>query len=267
MINDKKKPTITSFIIIEIIVCCLFHGKYVYSNVQKINRLTCFEDNTNIDDIHLSTKLRPILSPTDRPADVSVRTEIPLTEMVRRHRMQLRRQNLQRRKRRDDRLRRHRCAKQIGQNDAALRDAVLLQHVDRLDDGVAGGHDRIHQQHLTPCNVVRKAGVHDFGDVRVRIRFDQNLADANGATAVAQSLLHCLAGAHNRYAAIAGAVFQPIVCGAGWGDHRAVRIGQLVERLLDDEANQAVGVEFEIAARGVSVFFFFWVGGLSFCLH
>lgn len=143
-------------------------------------------------------------------------------------------------------------------NCAENKYAPQVRKTERCDglylyNRIARRHDRIHQQHLTPSDVVREPGVHHLGHVRVRVRLDQDLADAYGPAAVAQSLLHGLAGAHDRHATVARAVLEAIVNGAGRRHHRAVRVRQLVETLLDHQPNQTVRVEFEVAARGVPV--------------
>lgn len=50
--------------------------------------------------------------------------------------------------------------------------------------------DRVHEQYFPPVHVWREFGVVDFGFLRLLVALDEDLADANWATAVPQALLH-----------------------------------------------------------------------------
>lgn len=87
--------------------------------------------------------------------------------------------------------------------------------------------------------------------MRIGIGLDQDLSNANGATAVTQSLLHGLSRSDDGHAAVAGAILQSLVNRTGGRLHIAMGVGQLVERLLDDQPDETVGIELEVTARGV----------------
>lgn len=50
--------------------------------------------------------------------------------------------------------------------------------------------DGVHEQHFSPVYVWRELGVVDFGFLRLLVALDEDLADANWATAVPEALLH-----------------------------------------------------------------------------
>lgn len=50
--------------------------------------------------------------------------------------------------------------------------------------------DGVHEQHFSPVHVWRELGVVDFGFLRLLVALDEDLADANRATAVPEALLH-----------------------------------------------------------------------------
>lgn len=52
--------------------------------------------------------------------------------------------------------------------------------------------DGVHEQHLSSVHVWRKLGVVDFCFLRLLVALDEDLADADGAAAVPQTLLHGL---------------------------------------------------------------------------
>lgn len=66
------------------------------------------------------------------------------------------------------------------------------------------------------------------------------------------NLFHRFARAYDRDAAVAGPILESIVDGPGRRHDGAIRVGQLIEALFDDEAYQSIGVELEVTARGVS---------------
>lgn len=144
-------------------------------------------------------------------------------------------------------------------------------------------HDGVHEEDLALGNVLGELGVDDLGLVRVVVRVNEDLADADRAAAVAQALLHGLAAAHDAHAAVALLEAQALVRAADRRHHRARRVRQLVQALLDHQpdlreklrsvsdrdavrrqrwlgsfahqrgrrTHQAVGVEFEIPPRSI----------------
>ena len=149
--------------------------------------------------------------------------------------------------------RRHRSAEECQQDDVLLLDAVLAHHVQRAHDSVARVHDGVHQEHLPLGHVLRELGVDDARLVRVHVGGDEDLADADGAAAVAQALLHGLAAADDADAAVSALVAQSGVLVAGGRRDRSRRVGQQVQALLHHQSDQTVRIKLEVAARGVLV--------------
>lgn len=102
------------------------------------------------------------------------------------------------------------------EDDVGLFAAVLEEDVDGLDHLVAGAHDRVHEQHLAVGDVLGELGVEDARLSGLLLAVHQDLADADRAAAVAQSLLHRLAAPHDADAAVALLVLQALVGRARW---------------------------------------------------
>lgn len=182
-----------------------------------------------------------------------VRAEVLLAEVVRCRGVQFRGQDFHVGKGGHHHRGGHRRAEQIRQDDGRFGDSVVFQYVDGLYDGVPRGHYGIHEQHLSFGDVVRKPCVHDSRRMCLSVRFHQDFPYPNRSTAVSQSLFHRFARAYDRDAAVAGPILESIVDGPGRRHDGAIRVGQLIEALFDDEAYQSIGVELEVTARGVFV--------------
>lgn len=50
--------------------------------------------------------------------------------------------------------------------------------------------DGVHEQHFPPVHVWGELGIVDFGFLCLLVALDEDLANANGATAVPEALLH-----------------------------------------------------------------------------
>lgn len=82
---------------------------------------------------------------------------------------------------------------------------------------------------------------------------DQDLANPYTPAAFAQSLLHRLASTHDRHAANLALEFDAIVCPTYRRSDHVLLDGQVVQALLYEQANNAVGVEDEVGAVCVLV--------------
>lgn len=76
---------------------------------------------------------------------------------------------------------------------------------------------------------------------------DEDLADADRPAALAQPLLHGFAGAHDTHATDLALEGEAVIVLARWGDHSVRHGGQMVQPLLDEEPDDAVRVEDEVA--------------------
>lgn len=59
--------------------------------------------------------------------------------------------------------------------------------------------DGVHKQHFSPVDIWRELGVVDFGFLRLLVALDEDLADANWATAVPEALLHGFTWAEKKH--------------------------------------------------------------------
>lgn len=180
-----------------------------------------------------------------------IRSEIPDPKVIRSNRVHLGRQDLHLRESTGNRHRSLWRAEEIRQNDFALLHPVLLKYGYGLNDRIPCGHDGIHQQHLSPRNIIWEPRVDHSRLVRFRVALHQDLSYPNRATAVPQPLFHGLATANNRDATVSGTISEAFIGMSGGSYHFALGVGQLVQALLDYNTNQSVGVEFEIAPQGV----------------
>ena len=118
---------------------------------------------------------------------------------------------------------------------------------------LTGSKHRIEQQHPSVGDVLGQLVVEQSRLGGLLISLDQNLANSHTPAALAQSLLHRLAGTHDRHAADLALELDAIVCPTHRrGDH-VLLDGQVVQALLDEQANDAVGMEDEVGAVCVLV--------------
>lgn len=114
--------------------------------------------------------------------------------------------------------------KEINKNDVCLFDVPLQQQLNGLDNGGAGVYDRIEKQHLSQRHVVGQFGVEDAKSGLLRIKafilFNDDLANTNRPTGVTQSLLHGLARADDRHAAVRLGKADSLVGATRWRGHR-----------------------------------------------
>jgi len=180
-------------------------------------------------------------------------SEVSFTKVVGRDFVELGCQNVEMGEGRDDAFGSARSAKQVDQDDMFLRNLVVDKHVDSLADFVSCSHDGVEEEDFPLGNVRGELGEDDSGLVSLRVRVDEDLADPHGAAAVLERLLHGLARPHDRDAAVALLVAQPLVGLAGGRGHLRFRVRQLVQTLLDDGPYQPVGDESEIRAGSLNV--------------
>lgn len=101
-------------------------------------------------------------------------------------------------------------------------DSVLYQHLHRLNDGVPGTEDGVHEQHFSSVNIWRELGVVDLGFLCLLIALDEDLADADGAAAVPETLLHGLATPHYADSTVASFKLDTFILVPCWRGHSAL---------------------------------------------
>lgn len=132
----------------------------------------------------------------------------------------------------DDRLSTVRCGEEAEENDVSGLDAVLDQHLHCLDNRVPCAEDGVHEQDFSSVYVWGELGVVDFGFLRLLVALDEDLADAYGAAAVAQALLHGLTASHYADSTVAPFKFHTFVLVSCRRGHSALRVRQLVQTLF-----------------------------------
>lgn len=111
----------------------------------------------------------------------------------------------------------------------------------------------IQQQNPAIGNVLWDLGVEELGLACFLVPLNQDLADAYRAATLAKTLLHGLAGAHDGDSANLALEGESIVVLAS-GRHDSVgRRWQVVETLLNKQADNSIGMEDKIAAICVCI--------------
>ena len=118
---------------------------------------------------------------------------------------------------------------------------------------LTGSEHRIEKQHPSICNVFWQLVVEQPGFGSLFIPLNEDLADTNRATAITKALLHCLARPHYGHPAN-----PPLEANAGVGPTNrrgdcVLDNGQMIQALLHQEADDAVGVEDKVCSLRVLV--------------
>ena len=142
---------------------------------------------------------------------------------------------------------------EVDEQDALLLDTAGLENLDGHDGRATGGKHGVQEENPAVGNVLGELVVKELGHSRLLVALDQDLSDADGPAAVPQALLHGLAGTHDGHAADLPLEGQSLVGAADGGRHGAGDCGEVVEALLDQEADDAVGVEDEVPSVRVLV--------------
>lgn len=142
---------------------------------------------------------------------------------------------------------------QVDEEDALLRHALGLEHLDGHDGAAARGQHGVEQQHPAVADVWRELLVEQLGQAGLLVALDQDLADAHGPAALAQALLHRLARAHDADAADLALELDARVLLAHGRGHRVRHHGEVVQAFLDEEPDDPVGVEDEVGPLRVFV--------------
>jgi hypothetical protein len=106
----------------------------------------------------------------------------------------------------------------------------------------------VEQEDPSIGDILGELVVKQLGLGRLLVPLDQDLANPHGPAALAQALLHGLARAHDGHAADLALEGEAII---GAPDRRRDRVldgRQVVQALLDQETDNAVGVEDEVSA-------------------
>jgi hypothetical protein len=146
-----------------------------------------------------------------------------------------------------------RACNEVEEEDAVLGNTFALQDLDGHDCTTTGGKHRVEQEYPAVLNIGRELIIEELGFAGLLVALDQDLANADGATAFPQTLLHRLARSHDGHAANLTLEPHPNIIfpnrrGHGVGDN-----WEVVEAFFNQEANNAVRVEDEIGPLGVLV--------------
>lgn len=104
----------------------------------------------------------------------------------------------------------------------------------------------VQQQNPSIRDILRELVIEQLRLGTVLITLDQDLPDPHGATAVTQPLLHGLTGTHDGDAADLALEHEAVVGAADGGGDGVLDDGEVVEPLLDEQADDPVGVEDEV---------------------
>lgn len=120
----------------------------------------------------------------------------------------------------------------------------------------------VEQAQLTSCkhgvqekdpsisNVSRELIVKQFGHTTLLVPLDENFSNADRSAAVAQSLFHGLACAHNRDTTDLSFEFNTKVGPSNGGSDGLLNNGEVVQAFLHQQPNDAVRIEDEIGTAG-----------------
>lgn len=130
-------------------------------------------------------------------------------------------------------------AEEIRQNNRRLWNVVFFKDLYSLKNRISGHHGRIHEQHLSLGNIVRKSGVDNPSSVRLKITFHKDLSNANGSATISKSCLHRLSRSNYRYTTGLHALreFQSLKVASGRSYYFTLGVGELVEALFNHETD------------------------------
>ena len=140
------------------------------------------------------------------------------------------------------------------QVDVGLGHVVVQEHSDRHHGCCTCCHGGVHQDHLVVLDVLGQAEVVELRLTRFPVGLDEDLSDPDVLAHIAQSLLHRLPGSEDGHTTdLLHRAPPTLVVHAlrGCDGHRLE--GEQGERVLDDQTDQALGVEDELVPRGVLV--------------
>lgn len=112
-------------------------------------------------------------------------------------------------------------------------DSVLYQHPHCLNHSVPCTEDGVHEQHFPPVNIWGELGIVDLGFLCLLITLNEDFADANGAAAVAETLLHGLTTPHNADSTVASFKFDTFILVPCWCGHSTLRVGELIQAFFN----------------------------------
>lgn len=101
-------------------------------------------------------------------------------------------------------------------------DSVLYQHPHCLNHGVPGTKDGVHEQHFSSVHIWRELGIVDLGFLCLLITLDEDLADADGAAAVSETLLHSLTTPHYADSTVPSFKLDTFILVPSWCGHSAL---------------------------------------------
>lgn len=151
-----------------------------------------------------------------------VSAKVPLSKMCRSHWVNLRGQDGDIRELLDYRFGSVRRGEEAEEDNMSGLDSVLYQHPHCLNHSVPGTKDGIHEQHFSPVHIWRELGVVDLGFLCLLITLDEDLANADGAAAVPESLLHSLTTPHYADSTVASFKLDTFILVPCWRGHSAL---------------------------------------------
>lgn len=151
-----------------------------------------------------------------------VGAKVPLSKMCRSHRVDLRSQDGDIRELLDYRFGSVRCGEEAEEDNMSGLDTMLDQHPHCLDHSVPGTEDGVHEQHFSSVHIWGELGVVDLGFLCLLIALDEDLANADGAAAVPETLLHGLATPHYADSTVASFKLDTFILVPCWRGHSAL---------------------------------------------
>lgn len=122
----------------------------------------------------------------------------------------------------DDRFGSMRCGEEAEEDNMSGLDTVLYQDPHCLNHSVPRTKDRVHEQHFSPVHIWGELGIVDLGFLCLLVTLDEDLADADGPTAVSEALFHGLTTPHNADSTVASFKLDTFILVPCWCGHSAL---------------------------------------------
>lgn len=143
--------------------------------------------------------------------------------------------------------------KQVEEQNALLGNATLLEHINGHGGRATSGKHGIKQENVTVINVSGELIIKELGLSSLLITLDQDLANAHGAAAFTQALLHGFTSTHDGDTTdLTLELDTREGCTGGGLDGRRLD-GELVKTLLDKQTDDTVSVKDKVRALGVAI--------------
>ena len=141
----------------------------------------------------------------------------------------------------------------VQEADAVFWDTSRLEHLNSHRRRATSSEHWVQEQNPAVGNILWQLVVEEFWHACFLVSLDEDLADAHGAAAVAQSLLHGLSCSHNRDTADLSLKLNTRILASNWCGNLMLNNWQVVQAFLNQQANDSVRVEDEIGPLSVLV--------------